>query len=368
MYFDYCLQEIININLYISIGMKNTNLLIIIRNFSRQKFYTLINLAGLAIGMAGSLILLLYVTNELNFNKAQKNIDRIYRVNTDISAHNMKYASSPFVLGTNLKNDLPEEIVIGRVFQLPQTNVKHENELFPEELIYCVDSDIFRIFTLKILSGKTDKLLEDPNEAVISRSLARKYFGREYPVGKSLVLENNGDEYLLRISAVIEDVPQNTSFRPDILVSPDLGLEQLDKVIYTSSTEPLGRDYFSTSWYMYLFFDNYILLPDNYVINSIETQLESYTEKNIDKSLGLHFNLQCYSDIYMDSEDLAGEYNTGDIRSVIIYLVVSLLLLCTALFNYVLISSSLMQKRSREMSLKRIIGAAKSSIMSDIFH
>ncbi len=347
--------------------MRNLNLIIIFRNFSKQKFYNLINIAGLAIGMAGALILLLYVTNELSYDKVHKNIDRIYRVNTEIDAHDMKWASSPFVLGTNLNNDLSDDIMIGRVFRLPQTNVKFQNELFPVEDIYCADSEIFKIFTLNILSGRTEGLLTEPDEVVISKSLARKYFGKEYPVGKSLVLENNGDEYIFRIGAIIEDLPQNTSFRPEIIVSPDFGLDQLDKVIYTSSTEPFGREYFRTSWYMYLFFDNYILLPDKYNLSLIETQLEAYADKNFDKSLGLKFALQRYSDIYMNSSDLAGEYDTGDKRSVLIYFLVSILLLCTALFNYILISSSLIQKRYREISLKRMMGAGRNSIIADIF-
>ncbi|MEE4115859.1 MAG: FtsX-like permease family protein [Marinilabiliaceae bacterium] len=347
--------------------MKNINLIIIFRSFSRQKFYKLINIAGLALGMAGSMILLLYVTNELSYNQAHKNIKRIYRVNTDIAAHNMKYASSPYVLGTSLKNDLEDDVIVGRVFNLPQTNIKYRNELIPAEHVYCVDSDVFRIFTLRIISGRTEGLLNDPGEAVVSRSLARKYFGKEYPIGKTLVLENNGDEFLLRISAVIDDVPQNTSFRPEILVSSELGLDQLDKVIYTSSSEPLGREYYRTSWYMYLFFDNYLLLPENYNIAAVEAQLGAYANKNLDKNLGLKFSMQKYSDIYMHSADLAGEYDNGNIRSVLIYSVVSLLLLCTALFNYVLISSSLMQKRYREMSMKRIMGASRKNIIYDIF-
>lgn len=346
--------------------MIRINFLLFLRSFLKERLYTLINLGGLVLGMTGAFLLLYYVTNELNYNRMHQNIDRIYRVNTEVGAHAMTYGMSPFVLGTSLKRDLPEEVTVCRLFNLYMTGVVHNESLVPEENIYCADNEVFGIFGFSVLSGEAGKLLDDPADVVLSLSTAEKYFGDSYPVGKELILENNGDQFLLRVSGVFEDLPQNTTFRPHMLVHHDLGLQQMDKIVTTGSPEPLGAAFFETSWSMFILYSNYLMLSEGVDVKRVEDLLASYAESNFSEDSNNEFNLQPYADLYLGNSGIRDNLTHGNRKTVFIYLIVALLLLGTASVNYILLSSSRMQKREKEMALKRVTGSSWGRLVGSI--
>jgi putative ABC transport system permease protein len=343
-----------------------SSLRLILRNLFSQKVYTLINLSGLSVGLGGAFILILFVFNELGYDRFNKNLDQIYRINTEARSHEISFAKAPFVLGTTLKTDLPEEFIIARTFNLGSSNILYRNELIKEDRIYSADPEIFDILTFKVRKGNIKEFDGSPNAAVITEGMAARYFGTEDPIGKSIVLENNGTEFMLDVVAMIDDLPDNSSFRPEMLISHEISLRQMDQLITTSSKTPYGAEFFATSWSMYLFFNTYILIPEDQSTGNVETLMLSYEGKHFEKQLSIQFHLQKYTDIYLESTDLAGFYNGGNKKYVFISAFVALLLILTATLNYILLSTSIMHQRRSEMGLKLIHGAGRGIILREI--
>lgn len=343
-----------------------SNFILTLRVLYKQRVYTLINLFGLSVGLAGAFILILFVLNEVSYNRYNLNLDNIYRINSESTIHNMAYARTPYILGETLRGDLPEDVKTARTFNISSCSIFHDNQLFREEGIVSAENDIFDILTFKVLGGNQADFLVGPNSAVITRSIARKYFGDEYPVGRSLTLENNGTRVELNITGLIEDLPLNSTFRPDIMVNNELALDQMNLMITSSSNEPLPADLFATSWDMHIFFKTYLLIPPGYPVSSVEKLLHGYEKEYYKEDQAVLFKLQKYSDIYLGTELLRADDNKGDRKSVYIYSVIALLLLLTASLNYILLSTAVMGSRGREMGLKMLNGASRRAILMQI--
>lgn len=346
--------------------MTRSNLILTLRVLYKQRVYTLINLFGLSVGLAGAFILILYVLNEVSYNRHNENLENIYRVNSESTIHNMTYARSPYVLGEALRGDLPGDVKIARSFNMSSCSIFHNNQLIKEEGIVSAENEIFDILTFKILGGNQRDFLASPNSAVITRTIARKYFGDEYPVGKSLTLENNGTMVELDITGLIEDLPRTSTFRPDILVNNRLALEQMNLMITSSSDEPLPADLFATSWDMNIFFKLYLLIPPGYQFSTVENLLRGYEKEYYDEGREVLFHLQKYSDIYLGTELLRANDVVGDRKSVYIYSAIALLLLLTASLNYILLSTAIMSSRGKETGLKMLNGASRRTILIQI--
>jgi len=339
---------------------------LVIRNLFRQKVYTLINLTGLSIGLSGAFILILYVVTELSYDRFHEGLQHIYRINTESLQHEFTYGKSSYVLGTTLSEDLPEEILVARTFNLYQSHIRIEDDLREEAGIFSADPELFSILTFDLSGGNIDAFDGAPGSAVISESMALRYFGEDYPVGKTLTLDNNGDEYELEIVAMFKDVPTSSSFRPDMIISNEIALQQMDKLITTSSATPFGADFFASSWSMYLFFNTYILIPEGHTPESVKAIMDSYEGSHFDKELAIEFHLQEYGDIYFGSGHILANRGGGSKKMIYIYSVVALLLLLTATLNYILLSISVLGKRKREMGLKMIHGAGKGLVVRQI--
>lgn len=346
--------------------MKKISFLITIRNVARQRLTSIISIAGLSVGLAGVFILTLYIINELSFDSGIKNADSIYRINTISDVHHMTYARCPYVLGTTLKNDVPEGLRISRVFNLYQSNIKLDQDLVKEDAIYCAENDIFELFGIDVLLGNKEGFLKRPESLVISEEMAGKYFGQKSPLGESVIIENNGQLFRMVVDGVYRNLPSNSSFKPEFLIPIEIGLDQMDMMITSSSSEPLGADYFASSWSMYIFFTTYLILPETYTPEMFESLLGAYKGKHYDEELGLSFEMQKYSDLYFNSTHITAGLDGGDRKSVMIYAVVTFLLLLTTVINYILMSTSSIEKRRKEIGVKMINGASRVRVISDI--
>ena len=193
-------------------------LLIAIRNFKKDKWYSLLNILGLTIGITFSLFLIFYITDELNYDRYNEKADRIYRIVCYIHEKdkNTNWTITQAPLAATLKKDYPEVEESGRFMSRERTLFKNGNNNFYETKVYYADSTIFNIFTYKFVEGNAAHALNEPNSIVITRSLAEKYFGKNTPaVGKTL--RTVYDVY--KVTAVIEDVPKNSHLRFDMLIS-----------------------------------------------------------------------------------------------------------------------------------------------------
>ncbi len=346
--------------------MLSSNLRLSLQNLIKQKINTLINLLGLSIGLAGAFLLIHYVSHELRHDRFHKELKQIYRLNTADLGSNQVYDKSPFVLATTLKEDLPGDAFLARTFLVYDSYLRLGQEIRKEEAIYSTDPELFEVLSFEIIAGSLNAFDGSPQAAVISESMAQRWFGEEEAVGKSLQLENQGDVYSLDIVAVYRDVPAYSSFRPELLVSHSISLELMDKLIISSSASPMGADFYADSWFMYFFFDTYVRLPENVSAESLEEIMDGYPGKHYQESLEIAFDLQPYDEIYFGSGHIVANSTGGDRRAVQIYGAVTLLLLLTAALNYILLSISSMSGRRKELGLKMVHGASRRQLFRQV--
>jgi ABC-type antimicrobial peptide transport system permease subunit len=195
------------------------NLLVIaLRNLRKDKWYSILNILGLTLGITFSLFLIFYIKDELNYDRSYEKADQIYRIVSYIQERdkNTNWTITQLPLAPTLKKDFPEVSESVRFFPRERTLFKQGNNEFYETKIYYADSNVFRIFTCRFIEGKPDYALNQPNSIVISKTLADKYFGKnQFVVGKTL--KTVYDVY--KVTGVIEDVPKNSHLIFDMLIS-----------------------------------------------------------------------------------------------------------------------------------------------------
>ena len=189
------------------------------RNIYRHRGYSLINLIGLSSGIIGSLMIFLFVKNEMSYDQFHEKSDRVFRIISHISEKDdsFTWSSTQLPLGRQLKKDYPEVEDFVRIQDVGQWMLQKDEKKFYEEEIYLADSAFFNVFTHKFLLGKPEGCLDEPNSIVLTESLAKKYFGDWKAEEKLELIDEDGDSY--KITAIVEDVPSETHFTFDGLVS-----------------------------------------------------------------------------------------------------------------------------------------------------
>src|SRR5574341_195487 len=227
------------------------------RNLLKQKSYSSINLIGLAVGMACFLFIMLYVQNELKYDRFHTQAGRIYRVAVEaITTHGARpMADTPYPLGPAFKQEYPEVEKLARFYFYGKALVAANEKRIYEERFAFADSDFFAIFSFPVLRGDPAQALREPNTVVLTRATAQKYFGNENPLGQVVRLENNLD---LTVTGLVEDVPANSHFRFDFLASFPTVTEDL---IGISPLEQWGVNYGIYT---------YVLLQANLTVKPLE--------------------------------------------------------------------------------------------------
>jgi putative ABC transport system permease protein len=348
--------------------MMKFNLRLVLRNFIRQRMYSIINLTGLSVGLAGTFILMLFVSTELRYDKHNKSLNRIYQINQELMTSGMVFPTTPYILGTTLLTDLPETFKVARYLNLSNTSIKYDNKVFHEKSVYCANNELFNILSFNVMEGNKEGFLKEPNSVVITKAIAKKYFGNISPLGKLLVLVNSGDTYNLTVTGLIEDLPVTSTFKPELIINIDIAFKQLDKLVISSSGEKNGPEFYASNWPMGFFFTTLVLFPDNYKPEYLQKIMAGYEGKHFDKQeSGMKFKLQPYKDIYFHSDNVRGG-NTprGSLRNIYIYSVIAVLLMLTASFNYVLLSTSRSEQRLKEFGFRMTAGAGRLLIIRQI--
>src|SRR5436190_5776451 len=193
-------------------------LLVALRNLKKDKWYSLLNVLGLTIGISFSLFLIFYITDELNYDRYNEKADRIYRINSYIQekdkATNIAITQEP--LARTLKRDFPEVEESAKILGKERTLFKQGANNFYEKKVFYADSTIFNVFSYKFIEGNPKRALTEPNSIIITKSVAEKYFGKTNGVIGN-TLKTVYDVY--KVTGVIEDVPQNSHLRFDMLIS-----------------------------------------------------------------------------------------------------------------------------------------------------
>lgn len=318
------------------------------RNILKDRSYSFINILGLTIGITCSIFLLFYIVDELSYDKYHEKAENIYRIVSHIKEtdNEFTWAVAQIPMAVELREKYPDVKNAVRFFGLGRRLIKNEDKSFYEEDFYLADSTVFDVFTHKFLYGNPGTALDMPKKIVLSSAIALKYFGTENAIGKSLE-DQNGDQ--LEVTGVIEDVPKNSHFTFDALLS--------------RSTQPRRQG----SWGNFGVF-TYIQLPPNYDPGEMIPNFDSINKKHINpifESLGITINyeLQPISDIHLYSKIQDEAEGGGDISYIYIFAAIAAFMLIIACINYMNLATARSVRRAKEVGIRKVVGSERKHLI-----
>lgn len=333
---------------------------IIIKNLGKNKIYSLINISGLAIGMAACFFIYQYVRFELSYDKFNKNIDRLYRVPISYEgalASSGSTATNHPAVGPAMKAEIPgvedfvrlaPKTVFLQTAGVSYTDSKGNIKRFNEEKFFLADSSFFTIFTFSFIAGDPATALAKANTAVITESIAKKYFNNEPAINK--IIEIN--KAPITVTGVIKDVPENSHVKFDFLVSMNT----------------VGEKFAYTEWGWPEFY-NYVLLKKGTDPKSVEAKLPALIDKYLGKKMAelkskSNLWLQPVKDIHLRSDLRIELESNGSERTVYFLSILGVLILAVAWINYINLSTAKSLERAKEVGLKKVIGATKKQLIA----
>jgi len=330
---------------------------------AKNTIYSFINITGLAIGLASALIILLYIQEELSYDKFNDKSDRIYRVYIEgkIGGDELKAATSCAPIGATMVQDYPEVVNATRLFVFGgKPVVKYGGKSFVVDRFYYADSTFFDVFTVKFLRGNPENALNKVKTLVITGEMAKKLFGKEDPLGKSIKVGNNQTDY--EITGVVEKFPRNSHIHFDMLAS---GVTREDM---RNSTIWLSNNYLT-----------YILIQKGFPVEKLEAKMPEMIKKYAGpqfllfsnatfdeflKSGGRYgYKLQPLTDIHLHS-DLQFEVEPGgSIKSIYIFSIIAFFLILIASINFMNLATARSITRAREVGLRKVVGSTRSQLI-----
>jgi putative ABC transport system permease protein len=329
--------------------MLKNYLKIVIRLIQRKKMFSMLNLAGLTIGLTGSLLILLYVDFELGCDKFHANADNIYRVymhqpgNKVTGSTKDLWVTTPTILKPTWENDLPEIESIANIRSAGVVFKKNE-QLFDERILFA-DPEFLEIFSFPVMSGNKKTGLDNPFSLLITKRMAEKYFGEENPVGKTLL---TSDEREYMITGLLQNIPGNSHLQFDFLGSFN--------TLYTL----WDRDWQSTRW-LNNGFDTYLTLPVGTDLERFDDKLRKYDLEGLNGKTW-SFHVQPLKDIHFN-RDTGG---AGDIRYIYIFSGIGLFILFIACFNFINLSTARSATRAKEVGVRKVVGAHKRQLVKQL--
>ncbi len=335
--------------------MLKNYIIIAFRNLIRQKGYSLINILGLSIGLAAFILIVLFVRHELSFDRFHEKSDRIYRlcVKGMISGDPLNVAVSAPPTGEAMKREYPEVIAFTRLDEQPQSVLfSYGDKKFYQDGLLYVDSTFFDVFSFDLIRGNPDKALVDPYSLVITERMARKYFNQEDPLGKTMRM-NDRSNYT--ITGIVADPPSNSHFSFNMLASFTTMLRENNSRHYQS--------WGSLSLY------TYVLLANNTDPSTLESKFPDLYMKymeDLSQMENIRFEpyLQPISSIHLHSNLLAEIEPNSDISYVRTFMAIAIFILLIACINFMNLSTARSVKRSREVGMRKVVGAYRKQIIA----
>ena len=328
-----------------------------IRNLLKHKGYSVINVIGLALGLAGCILMLLYIRYETSYDDYNLKKDRMYRVEDNLlwSGSVNKTATTPSAWGPVLLADYPSIEQLTRLKRLSdQQSVQLENRSFRGKASFYADSNIFDVFTLPLARGTPATALTRPHTVVISESIANTCFGETDPIGALITLDlGKGNTLTLTVTGVARDVPENSHVHFDFLISY-VTVESL------SSDEPANMQDHGLNYTVY----TYLLLREGYSAPELEEQLPEFIERYLGDRLRA-FNIEAnpylrpVGDIHLYTYDMQGG-GTGDIRTVYVAFLLAAFILVLACANFINLTTARSISRASEVGLRKVLGGTRA--------
>ena len=319
-----------------------------VRHIRKHFGYSLLNILGLTLGISSALFLIIYVSDELSYDRYHENADRIYRVSSKITETDDQFTwnVAQIPMGPQVVQDYPEVQSFVRFINMPRALYKFEDKEYIEEDFQYADSTLFDIFTYKVLKGEVRSAVTDPGKIVLTETVAARYFGDSDPIGKTLTSGNT----TFAVTGVIEDVPSNSHFRFDAVAARNNLPKQLG------------------TWGNFGVF-TYLLLPENLDVEAFETKIQGMYDAHMKTifeplKIRIEYILEPITKIHLYSTNAGEPEPTGSITYVIIFGIVALFLILIAAMNYMNLATARSSNRAREVGLRKVVGSRRGLLVA----
>lgn len=321
-----------------------------LRNLLRHKLFSGLNIFGLAAGMACSILILLWVQDELSFDKFNTNADHIFRVTAKVSDVNA--AVVPPALAYAMKTQIPSVKNAARI-AAAQEMITAGTKKFDEKRMFYADSSFLQIFNYPLLKGNSETVLSSPTNVVITEATAIKYFGdADNVIGKTIYIDNDINGTNLTVSGILKNIPPNSHLTFDIL---------LPIALYDRLNNPAG-DWSNFDVYTYIQLKDAIK-PTSSILNNIQQQANDILKKN-NKDIPASFFVQPLTDIHLHSNymlDVAGQGNSEYVR---IFSLVAVFIIIIACINFMNLATAVSGQRAKEIGLRKTVGALRPQLIA----
>jgi putative ABC transport system permease protein len=333
--------------------MLKNYLKIALRNLARHKGYAFINIMGLAVGIAASVLVMLYVVDELGYDRFHGNADRIHRITADWSNKGdskIHQLGTPWILAKTIRDKYPQVEALTQITG-PLGDVvlrKGDDLAFKETEVFAADASFFDVFPFPLVKGDPRTALRDPNAIVLSESLAAKVFGKDDPLGKMIDVQVTGRRTPQRVTAIMRDVPRNTHFRFEMLVS-------LSTLYPTPSTGWTNNNHIT-----------YLLLAKGVTKAQMEEKLVEIDRVEYEggrEHIPWIWTLEPVTRIHLHSDLVTGSQPNGSAAYVRLFTLVALLILVIAGINFVNLATARSARRAREVGIRKVVGSTKSQLV-----
>ena len=314
------------------------------RNLLQNKTFSLINIFGLALGMTCSLVIMLWLNDEMKKDKFHQNGKRLYRVmeNQFYSGNVSTFDATPGILAENIVKDIPD-------IQMASQMLWEEEPLFTVDNTYdkekgrYVEKDFLRMFSFKLTKGDPVTALARPDAVVISKNLADKYFKGLDPVGKMIRIDNTDN---VMVTGVLDEIPKSSSLTFDFLMSFEQWRKKNDWAKDWGNNGPRC----------------YVMLAPNTSVDKVNAKIKNYI-KTKNKESNVNLFLQNYGESYLYSDWENGKQNGGRIEYVKIFSIVGIIILVIACINFMNLATARSLRRAREIGVRKVVGAGKRQLI-----
>jgi len=334
-------------------------LLSLVRNALRDKFFTLLNLLGLAVGITASILIFIYIQDQLTFDKHNENFELIHRLEGDffISGKQDLTAITQIPLGPTLKDEYPEIVEQTRILPRRDFYFKRSEDTFKEDSIMLADSTLFKVFTVPFIAGDPNTALAAPFSMVISQSLAHKYFGTQDVIGESM---EDLEGTTFNITGVFEDLPGNVHLRFNGLISSATIEDQIGSERFNDRS---ANSFWNVNAY------TYVLMAENTTPEMVLSKFPEFYDKymaELGDQISASFDLRItpLADVHFQKDELTWDLPKGNMNYVYIMGVVAVLLIIIASINYANLTTARATSRGKEIGVRKVGGAQKGTLRS----
>ncbi|NQU53211.1 MAG: ABC transporter permease [Bacteroidetes bacterium] len=330
--------------------MIKKNFIIALRSLMNHKKYALINIFGLAIGLACFILITIWVQDELSYDNFHEDVDNVHIVFRKVN--DKRIATSSKLLAPTIKEELPEVLEATCFMEFPEvfdSHIQYEEKSFVEK-IALADKHFFSVFTFPLLIGEPSTVFAEPNSVLITERLSKKYFGEEEAMGKSISISILGQKKLIKVSGVLENIPHNSHIQSELILPIEfmnlLGLN------WEGWNNRAPR--------------TYIRALKNTSIAQLEEKILAckhghFPEENIS------YSVLPITKIHLNTSNIQYFTSTGDIKYVYIFSAIAAIILLIACMNYMNLSNALSLKRSKEIGIKKTLGSRRGQVIQQYF-